>query len=137
MEVEKQKRELEECKRELEEARRGLEEDMKGLEQEKRRLEEGKRGLEEERRLLQQNQDHHRELQKASEDHTFHVNEQMKLYQSDFEKERAEREKLLMNYDVLERRLSEASTEKMLLHQEKTTLEARHLEVSAPWKQGT
>ena len=88
-------------------------------------LEEEKRGLEEERRnLLQQ-------LQKASEDHTSHVNEQLKLYQSDFEKERAEREKLLMKYDTLEEMLSEANAMKVSLQKEMTALAARHQEVSA------
>ena len=78
-------------------------------------LEEEKRGLEEDTKVFH-----------------VHVDEQLKLYQSDFEKERAEREKLLMKYDTLEKMLSEANAMKVSLQKEITVLTAKLQEVSNP-----
>ena len=62
-------------------------------------LEEERRGLEKEKnRYLEQIKGLHFQLEKASEDNMSQVEiaaQQTKLYESDFEKERAQREKLL------------------------------------------
>ena len=87
---------------------RGLEKEKKELVEEKGLLEKEKKGLKEERggmeeernRLLTQNQ----EYQRSSQDHTSQIellNAQLKLYESDFQKERDERERLVRKYDVM------------------------------------
>ena len=84
-------------------------------------LEEERRGLEKEKnRYLEQIKGLHFQLEKASEDNMSRVEiaaQQRKLYESDFEKERAQREKLLAKYDMLQA--------------EKDTLVARLQQVSA------
>ena len=73
--------------------------------------------LEEERNgLLQESSDVRSQLQKASEDHKITA-VQLKLYESDLVKERAQRERLLAEYDTLK-------TEKNSLQQEKNAVRA-------------
>eukprot|EP00731_Ephydatia_muelleri_P019914 Em0012g739a len=64
-----------------------------------------------------------RGLEKASEEHKSQLEimaEQLKVYESDFEKERAQREKLLAEYDTLK-------TKNILLQQESSTVVALQL----------
>ena len=76
--------------------------------------------LEEERNgLLQESSDFRSQLQKASEDHKITA-VQLKLYESDFVKERAQRERLLAEYDTLK-------SEKNSLQQEKNAVRAHVL----------
>ena len=80
-------------------------------------LEEKRRGLEQERNgLLTESKDLHSQLQQASEDHKI-MAVQLKVYESDFEKERAQREKLFAGNNTLQT--------------EKDTLVARLQQVSA------
>ena len=87
---------------------RGLEKEKIELVEEKGLLEKEKKGLKEERggmeeeinRLLTQNL----EYQRSSQDHTsqiVHLNAQLKQYESDFQKERDQRERLVREYDVV------------------------------------
>ncbi|KAL5489274.1 hypothetical protein EMCRGX_G018346 [Ephydatia muelleri] len=82
-------------------------------------LEEEMRGLEKERNgYIEEIKDFRSQLQKAAEDHTSQVEiaaQQLMVYKSDFEKERAQREKLLAENDML----------KNSLQQEKDSIVAR------------
>ena len=84
-------------------------------------LEEERRGLEKERNgYLEKIKDLQFQLQKVTEENMSQVEiaaQQRKLYESDFEKERAQREKLLAKYNTLQA--------------EKETLVARLQQVSA------
>ena len=76
--------------------------------------------LEEERNRLQEERSIFcSQLQKASEGHKI-MAEQLKLHESDFEKERAQREKLLAEYDTLK-------TKNISLQQEKNAVRAHVL----------
>ena len=96
----------------MEEKIRGLEKEKEELEEEKGLLEKEKKELKEERggiernRLLTQNQ----EYQRSSQDHTPQIellNAQLKQYECDFQKERDQRERLVVAYDMVEKRLSD------------------------------
>ena len=82
------------------------------------------RGLEKERNgYIEEIKDFRSQLQKAAEDHTSQVEiaaQQLMVYKSDFEKERAQREKLLAENDTL----------KNSLQQEKDSIVARLQQVS-------
>eukprot|EP00731_Ephydatia_muelleri_P019918 Em0012g743a len=74
-------------------------------------LEEEMRGLEKEKNgYLEEIKDVRSQLRKAAEDHTSQVEraaQQLKVYKSDFEKERAQREKLLAENDTLKNSLQQ------------------------------
>ncbi|KAL5489264.1 hypothetical protein EMCRGX_G018335 [Ephydatia muelleri] len=83
--------------------------------------------LEEERNgLLEERSNFCSQLQKASEDHRI-LAEQLKVYKSDFEKERAQQEKLLAENKVLK-------SEKNSLEQEKDSVVARLQHISHQFK---
>ena len=84
--------------------------------------------MEERERAVQQNL----EYQRFSHDHTSHIElliEQLKLYESDFHKERDQKERLVVAYDMVEKRLSDVSDEKKSLKQEINSY-VSHCEVS-------
>ncbi|KAL5489271.1 hypothetical protein EMCRGX_G018342 [Ephydatia muelleri] len=81
--------------------------------------------LEEERNRLQEERSIFcSQLQKASEGHKI-MAEQLKLHESDFEKERAQREKLLAEYDTLKTKNISLQQEKNASSDEKEKLQAQ------------
>ena len=85
--------------------------------------------LEEEKaRLVRRKEDYRQELQKASKERDDQVKitaQQMKLYKSDFAKERAQREKLVLDYESLNKSLTQSNVEKRSLQQDINSLTAR------------
>ena len=106
---------------------------IKVLEEKMERLVEENNKLEKDgERIRQENQDYICKIQKSSLDHTSQIellNAQLKQYESDFHKERDQRERLVVAYDMVEKRLCGANDEKKSLQQEINSLVARLMEV--------
>ena len=87
---------------------------------------------EEKAKLVQRTEEYRRELQKVSQERDKHKEftaQQLKAYESDFAKERTQREKLALDFNTLNKRLAESNAEKRSLQQNINSLTARLLQV--------